>query len=123
MAMAKAKSLRLKVFRAETQAKGVTNNRLDLIRRVAPRITIGNQTIPQSFHVGREMSYGIILGTNFLGKLGAITYDFKRGSLKIREASPPMGENSIRGDVQLRDEVILPPRSRVIVIAHVRMSN
>jgi len=123
MTMAKAKSLGLKVFRAETQAKGVTNDSLDLIGRVAARITIGNLTIPQTFHVGREMSYDIILGTNFLGKLGAITYDFKRGRFQVREASLPMGENAIRGDVRLRDEVVLPPRSRAIVIAHVRTSD
>jgi len=43
------------------------------------------------------MSYDIILGTNFLGKLRAITYDFKRGRFQVREASLPMGENAIRG--------------------------
>ena len=62
----------------------------------------------------------MILGTDFLARLGEVTYNYNNCTLKIENGiSVPMGENAVRATVMLVEDLHVPPFCEMAVLAKV----
>jgi hypothetical protein len=69
--------------------------------------------------VVKNIAQAIILGTDYLAKLGEVTYNFQACSLSIGKEVLPMGEKFVADQVRVIESVKIPPLSEVLIVAHV----
>ena len=129
MSTSLAKELRLPLYPPRLSATGVTNDALRMTGRTAARIRLGTKTISHCIYVADQISHDVILGTDYLAKLGEVTYNFKTCTLKTGNDEIPMVQKRIGitvdavihigQEVQMVESLQLPPLSETIVTAEV----
>ena len=116
-----ANQLDLVVRKSYINATGVTNDSLNIIGQTAADIEIAKRRLrAQTLYVANGISRHVILGTDFLGRLGEVTYNYNNCTLRIdRGLSIPMGENVVRATVMLVEDLHVPPFCEMAVLAKV----
>jgi len=114
-----AKDLKLKLTRSHLVATGVTNDSLTIEGESLGNIRIGKEVYQQRLFVAKNISQELILGTDFLAKLGEVTYDFTNCTFKFGSYTIPMGEDTRSHAVMLTNNIKIPPLSEVAVVAHI----
>lgn len=100
-------------------ATGVNNDSLSIIARTAVQITLGGHVYRHCIYVAEHISHQVILGTDFLAKLGEVGYDFTNCRLKVKGETIPMGDRCMQRKVKLAADVAVPPLSEVMAIASI----
>ena len=85
------RDLKLPLYPDKMEARGVTGTPLANIGRTAAKISLGMSEYNQCLHVAENTSQDLILGADFLEKLGDVTYSFKKGIFKVRDQQFPRG--------------------------------
>ena len=114
-----AKELRLKLNSSSLKATGVTNDSLEVLGATCVNITMGSETFNHTLFVISNISQEVIMGTDFLRRLGEVTYDFSRCTFSFHNLTLPMGQFHQLNAVTAADTVKIPPLSEVVIVAHV----
>ena len=114
-----AEQLNLAIRKSYINATGVTNDSLNIIGQAAASINLAGRLIrDQTLYVADGISRHVILGTDFLSRLGEVTYNYNNCTLRVdRGPSVPMGENAIRSTVMLVEDLHVPPFCEMAVLA------
>ena len=115
-----ARELELPIHPApHMRATSVTGDELNVVGRTAAGIKIGHKSFSQCMYVVEGLDNEVILGADYLEKLGDVTYNFAKATLKIGNEVIPMGKKAVAGDVRLVQSVEIPPLSEVAVVCKV----
>ena len=87
-----ARELKLPIHPDSVTASGVNQNQISIIGRTATILRLGSYDYKHCFHVAEDITHEILLGTDFLSKLGDVTYNFTKGEFGARGEVIPMGE-------------------------------
>ena len=68
-----ARNLKLKLYPSDLEASGVNGAPINISWRVAAKVQVGKQTANQCFHVADDIGQDVLLGADFLEKLGDVT--------------------------------------------------
>ena len=117
------RDLKLPLYPDKMEARGVTGAPLANVGRTAAKITLGMTEHNQCLHVAENTSQNLILGADYLEKLGDVTYNFKKGIFKVGQQQFTMGEPEDSYLVRTVNAVHIPPLSEVAVLAEVRPIN
>ena len=91
------RDLKLPLYPDKMEARGVTGAPLANVGRTAAKITLGMTEHNQCLHVAENTSQNLILSTDYLEKLGDVTYNFKKGNIWWRQGrSVEIGRASCR---------------------------
>ena len=123
-----ATRLKLPIHQHKISATGVTNDTLKIIGMTAAKITLGGEVYTHCLHIADQISHEVILGTDFLAKLGEVAYNFDKCLLKIGNTDVPMGDRAViprdakicihKGNkhaVRMVDHMRLPPFSQTLI--------
>lgn len=86
-----ANELGLTLYASDLTARGVNSAKLDVVGRTAVPVQLASQVFNQCFHVVEDIAHEVILGVDFLKKLGDVTYNFVKGEFKFNGNIVPMG--------------------------------
>ena len=91
------------VRKSHINATGVTNDSLNIIGQTFADIRIATRLLKnQTLYVANGISQHAILRTDFLARLGEVTYNYNNCTLKIdNDISVPAEENAVRAIVML----------------------
>ena len=118
-----ARELKLPIHPDSVTASGVNQNQISIIGRTATILRLGSYDYKHCFHVAEDITHEILLGTDFLSKLGDVTYNFTKGEFGARGEVIPMGECETKFAVRTVCQVSIPPFSEVAVIAQIDTAN
>ena len=121
-----ARNLKLKLYPSDLEASGVNGAPINISWRVAAKVQVGKQTANQCFHVADDIGQDVLLGADFLEKLGDVTYNFSKCQFKVNGDVLPMGHNKTHSvnmvtthTVKVISEIHIPPFTESAVIAEV----
>jgi hypothetical protein len=119
-----ANALNLVIVKQTLKATGVTNDSLDMVGQTIVTVTLApNRKHAHRFFVANNISHEVILGTDFLAKLGEVTYNFQDCTLKIGNGAKTtqlaMGEEAIEGVARVVHSITIPPLTEMAVVAQV----
>lgn len=126
-----AKDLKLPLYKHALSATGVTNDALKLIGRTAVLIKLGKKEYKQCMYVAEYLSHEVILGTDFLAKLGEVAYNFDKCILRVGDELIPMGrqiadeasvvqrEEHVGCEGRVTEELNILPFSEALIVAQV----
>ena len=100
-------------------ATGVTSDSLNILGQTTANVYVGNESHYQRFYVADNISHEVILGTDFLSKLGEVAYNFQDCTFRFRNSSIPMGHSFYTDSVSVISSVKIPPLSEVVIVANV----
>jgi len=115
--------LGLTVMKRSLMARGVTKQTLDIIGSVDIAVSLTGTQIHHMFYVANGISHEVLLGTDFLAKLGEVRYDFRRCTLGFGNKEIPMGPNALRGTVRTVNAIEIPALTEMAIVAHVTGSH
>lgn len=118
-----AKELRLKFTPTTLIATGVTNNALNIEYETLGIIQIASERHQQRLFIVKNISQEVILGTDFLTKLGEVTYDFANCTFRFGRFTIPMGSREDVCTVRLVNTTKIPPLSEVAVVAQLNSNS
>ena len=98
------------------KATSVTGDDLNVVGRTAAVIKIGRKSFTQCLYAIEDLDNEVILGADYLEKLGDVTYNFAKATLKVGDDVIPMGKSAVGGDVRLLQSVDIPPLAEVAVV-------
>ena len=101
------------------KATSVTGDDLNVVGRTAAVIKIGRKSFTQCLYAIEDLDNEVILGADYLEKLGDVTYNFAKATLKVGDDVIPMGKSAVGGDVRLLQSVDIPPLAEVAVVCKV----
>ena len=104
------------------KATGVTSDSLNILGEATATVHIGNSSLSQRLFVAQNISQEVILGTDFLAKLGEVAYNFQDCTFSFRNSRIPMGMPSYNGSVTVGKTIKVPPLSEVVVVAQITTS-
>ena len=125
-----AKELKLNLYPSDLEATGVNGVPIDISWRVAVKVQLGSSLVNQCFHVANDIAQDVLLGADFLEKLGDVTYNFSKCQLKIGHDVIPMGGQKGKHKINMVSShkvrvvasVHIPPLSEVAVLAEIDSS-
>ena len=93
---------------------------LDIIGQTTTPLEIGESWQgTHKFYVANGISYPVILGTDLLSQLGAVTYNFKDCTLHVNDGQGiPMGDYS-GCTVKVCSSIEVPPLTKMAVVAEI----
>ena len=79
-----AELINLKLSASNLKATGVTSDSLNILGEATATVHIGNSSLSQRLFVAQNISQEVILGTDFLAKLGEVAYNFQACNFSFR---------------------------------------
>ena len=114
-----AKALRLKLTASKLNATSVTSESLKILGETTVKVSVGSQSYNQRLFVTSNITQEVILGTDFLKRLGDVTYNFNNCTFKFNSTVLPMGTRNQSDSVSVLNALQIPPLSEVAVVANV----
>ena len=114
-----SQELGLKLNASSLRASGVTNDSLNILGEAVVNIRIGKDVLRHRLYIVSNISHEMILGIDFLRKLGEVTYNFSDCTFKFNDSILPMDVPCRTNAVTVNQTVKIPPLSEVAVVAHI----
>ena len=105
------------------KATGVTSDSLNVLDEAIATVHIDNSSLSQRLFVAQNISQEVILGTDFLAKLGEVAYNFQDCTFSFRNSRVPMGMPLYHGLVIVGNTIKVPASSEIVVITQITTSS